>query len=275
VWRRLGAEVQVVEYLDRITPGVDLETAKQLHRVLTKQGMTFSLGQKVTGAAKSADGVTLTVEPAAGGEAREMSADVVLVCIGRRPYTKGLGLENVGIEPDRRGFVTNDHGATSVPGIWVIGDATPGPMLAHKAEEEGSAIAERIAGLPGHVNLETIPGVVYTFPEVAWVGRNEEELKAAGVAYKVGKFPFSANSRARCNHETDGFVKILEDEASKKILGVHMIGAGVGELLAEASLAMEFGASAEDIARTCHAHPTTSEATRQAAMAVDGWAMQM
>ena len=275
VWRRLGAEVQVIEYLDRITPGVDLETAKQLQRVLTKQGMTFSLGQKVTSAATSRSGVTLTVEPAAGGEAREIKADVVLVAIGRRPYTTGLGIETVGIEPDRRGFIANEHGHTSAPGVWVIGDVTHGPMLAHKAEEEGAAIAERIKGLPGHVNLETIPGVVYTFPEVAWVGRTEEELKAAGVAYKVGKFPFTANSRARCNHETDGFVKILEDEASKKIVGVHMIGAGVGELLAEAALAMEFGASAEDIARTCHAHPTTSEATRPAAMAVDGWAMQM
>jgi dihydrolipoamide dehydrogenase len=275
VWRRLGAKVQVIEYLDRITPGMDLEASKTLQRILTKQGMGFSLGQKVTGAVTSDAGVTLTVEPAGGGAAREVTADVVLVAIGRRPYTAGLGLETVGIEPDRRGFIPNDHGRTSAPGVWVIGDATTGPMLAHKAEEEGAAIAERIKGLPGHVNLDIIPGVVYTFPEAAWVGRNEEELKAAGVAYKVGKFPFSANSRARCNHETDGLVKVLEDAATHRILGVHMVGAGVGELIAEAVLAMEFGASAEDIARTCHAHPTTSEATRQAAMAVDGWAMQM
>ena len=275
VWRRLGAEVQVIEYLDRITPGMDLEASRMLQRVLAKQGMAFSLGQKVTGAKTAKSGVTLTVEPAAGGEAREVKADVVLVAIGRRPYTAGLGLETVAIELDRRGFIPNDHGRTSAPGVWVIGDCTTGPMLAHKAEEEGAAVAERIRGLPGHVNLEAVPGVVYTFPEAAWVGRTEEELKAAGTDYKTGKFPFSANSRARCNHETDGFVKVLEDAASKRILGVHMVGVGVGELIGEAVLAMEFGASAEDIARTCHAHPTMSEATRQAAMAVDGWAMQM
>jgi dihydrolipoamide dehydrogenase len=275
VWRRLGAQVTVIEYLDRITPGMDLEAAKQLQRILTKQGMVFQLGRKVTGAVKGEAGVTLSVEPAAGGPAEQVTADVVLVAIGRRPFTTGLGLETVGIELDRRGFVPNDHGRTSAPGVWVVGDATTGAMLAHKAEEEGAAVAELIAGLPGHVNHAVIPGVVYTFPEAAWVGRNEEELKAEGIAYKVGKFPFSANSRARCNHETDGLVKVIEDAATKRILGVHMVGAGVGELIAEAALAMEFGASAEDIARTCHAHPTTSEATRQAAMAVDGWAMQI
>jgi dihydrolipoamide dehydrogenase len=274
VWRRLGAKVTVIEYLDRITPGMDLEAAKSLQKILAKQGFDFQLGQKVTGAETTSAGVRLTVEPSAGGDARTVSADVVLVAIGRRPYTQGLGLESVGIVPDKRGFIENHHGKTSAEGVWVIGDVTTGAMLAHKAEEEGAAVAERIAGEPGHVNYDVIPGVVYTYPEAAWVGHTEEELKAAGVPYKTGKFPFIANSRARCNYETDGFVKVLEHAETKKILGVHMVGVGVGELIGEAGLAMEFGASAEDIARTCHAHPTTSEALRQAAMGVDGWTMQ-
>lgn len=274
VWRRLGAKVTVIEYLDRITPGMDLEASKALQKILAKQGMGFELGRKVTGATVSAAGVELTVEPSAGGEAKKVSADVVLVAIGRRPFTTGLGLETVGVETDKRGFIPNHHGQTNASGVWVIGDVTTGAMLAHKAEEEGAAVAERIAGEPGHVNYDVIPGVVYTYPEAAWVGLNEEELKAAGTPYKAGKFPFMANSRARCNHETDGFVKVLEHSETKRILGVHMVGVGVGELIAEAGLAMEFGASAEDIARTCHAHPTTSEALRQAAMGVDGWTMQ-
>lgn len=276
VWRRLGAKVTVVEYLDRITPTMDKEVSTTFQRVLKKQGMAFELSTKVTKVdPKDGGPIAVTVEPAAGGEARTLEADVVLVCIGRRPYTEGLGLDTIGVAADARGFIPNDHWKTSAPGVYVIGDATYGPMLAHKAEEEGAAVAEVIAGHIGHINFDTIPNVIYTNPEVASVGKTEEELKAAGVTYKVGKFPFMANSRARTNHETDGFVKILEATDTKRIVGVHMVGVGAGELIAEAVLAMEFGASAEDIARTCHAHPTMSEATRQAAMAVDGWAMQM
>jgi dihydrolipoamide dehydrogenase len=274
VWRRLGAEVTVVEYLDRITPGIDEETAKTLQRALTKQGMIFKLGAKVTGAQTSADGVALTYEPVKGGSAETLNADYVLLCIGRRPYTEGLGLDTVGIAPNARGFIDVDHGRTSAPGVWAIGDVTPGPMLAHKAEEEAVAVIELIAGKAGHVNYDVIPSVIYTFPEVATVGKTEEELKAAGVAYKVGKFPFTANSRAKINHEAEGFVKVLADATSDRILGVHMIGPDVSETIGEYCVAMEFAAASEDVARTCHPHPTRSEALRQAAMGVEGWTMQ-
>jgi dihydrolipoamide dehydrogenase len=274
VWRRLGAEVTVVEYLDRITPGMDAETAKTFQRILTKQGVSFKLGTKVTGAKASKTSVALTLEPAAGGAAETLNADYVLVAIGRRPYTDGLGLETVGIVPDKRGFIPNDHFKTSAPGVWVVGDATYGPMLAHKAEDDGVACIELIAGKAGHVNYDLVPSVVYTFPEVAWVGKTEEELKAAGIAYKSGKFPFTANSRAKVNHEGEGFVKVLADAATDKILGVHMIGPQVGEMIGEYCVAMEFSASSEDVARTSHPHPTRSEALRQAAMGVEGWTMQ-
>jgi dihydrolipoamide dehydrogenase len=275
VWRRLGAEVTVVEYLDRILPGTDAEVALALQKALTKQGMSFRLGAKVTGAKVSGNQVELSFEPVAGGAAESIAAEVVLLAIGRRPYTEGLGLESVGITPDRRGFIETDHGRTSAAGVWAIGDVTLGPMLAHKAEEEAVAVIETIAGKAGHVNYEVIPGVVYTSPEVATVGRTEEELKAAGVDYKVGKFPFSANSRARINHEADGFVKVLADARTDRILGAHMVGPDVGEMVGEWCVAMEFVAASEDVARTCHPHPTRSEALRQAAMAVEGWAMQV
>jgi len=275
VWRRLGAEVTVVEYLDRILPGADGEVAKQSQRIFAKQGIVFKLGMKVTGVEKLKSKLKLSMQPAAGGDAETLEADVVLLAIGRRPYTQGLGLETVGITPDRRGQISNDHYRTSAEGVWVVGDVTTGPMLAHKAEDEAVACAELIAGKAGHVNYDIIPGVVYTKPEIAWVGKTEEELKQAGIAYKVGKFPFSANSRARTNHETDGFVKILADVTTDQVLGAHMVGVGAGEMIAEVCVAMEFGASSEDIARTCHAHPTLTEAVRQASMAVDGWAMQM
>ncbi len=274
VWRRLGAEVTVVEYLDRITPGMDAETAKTFQRILTKQGVKFKLGTKVTAAKASKTGVALTVEPSAGGAAETLNADYVLVAIGRRPFTEGLGLETVGIVPDKRGFIANDHFKTSAPGVWVVGDATYGPMLAHKAEDDGVACIELIAGKAGHVNYDLVPSVVYTFPEVAWVGKNEEELKAAGIAYKSGKFPFTANSRAKVNHEGEGFVKVLADATTDQILGVHMIGPQVGEMIGEYCVAMEFSASSEDVARTSHPHPTRSEALRQAAMGVEGWTMQ-
>ncbi len=275
VWQRLGAEVAVVEYLDRIIPGADGEVAKQSKKIFEKQGMTFHLGQKVTGVEKLKTKLKLTMEPAKGGEAQSLDADVVLVAIGRRPYTDGLGLETVGVTPDKRGFIDNTHFQTSAAGVWVVGDATHGPMLAHKAEDDGAACAELIAGKAGHVDYNLVPGVVYTSPEIAWVGQTEEQLKEAGVKYKVGKFPFMANSRARTNHTTEGFVKILADAATDEVLGAHMIGTGVGEMIAEVCIAMEFKASSEDIARTCHAHPTQSEAVRQAAMGVEGWTMQM
>ncbi|SDL62306.1 dihydrolipoyl dehydrogenase [Maricaulis salignorans] len=275
VWRRLGAEVVVVEYLDRILPGMDTELAKAAQRIFAKQGMDFRLGTKVTGVDSSdPDTLKVTLEPAKGGEAETIEADTVLVCIGRRPFTAGLGLENVGIEPDARGFIANDHFRTSAENVWVVGDCTHGPMLAHKAEDEGVACAERIAGKAGHVNYGVIPGVVYTYPELASVGQTEDELKQAGRKYKKGKFPFQANSRARANHATDGFVKILADAETDEILGAHMIGANVGEMIAEICLAMEFRASSEDVARTCHPHPTLTEAVRQAAMGVEGWSMQ-
>ncbi len=274
VWRRLGAKVTVVEYLDRITPGIDEETAKTFQRALTKQGFEFRLGAKVTGAKVSKTGVDLTYEPVAGGAAETLQADYVLLAVGRRPYTEGLGLETVGIVPDKRGVIANDHFKTTAPGVWVVGDVTSGPMLAHKAEDEAVACIELIAGKAGHVNYGIIPGVIYTFPEVATVGKTEEELKAEGVAYKVGKFPFAANSRAKINHETEGFVKVLADAKTDRILGAHMVGPNVGDMIAEYCLAMEFGGASEDVARTCHPHPTRSEALRQAAMGVEGWTMQ-
>lgn len=274
VWRRLGSQVTVVEYLDRICPGLDDETAKNLQRTLSKQGMGFKLGSKVTAAASSATGVELSLEPAAGGAAEQLQADYVLVAIGRRPYTAGLGLETVGLTTDKRGMLDNQQHRSGVPGIWVIGDVTSGPMLAHKAEDEAIVCIERIAGHAAEVNYGAIPSVIYTKPEVATVGQTEEQLKAAGRAYKVGKFPFSANSRAKINHEAEGFVKVLADERSDQILGVHIIGPSAGELIGEYCVALEFSASAEDIALICHPHPTRSEALRQAAMNVHGRAMQ-
>ena len=273
VWRRLGAQVTVVEYLDRITPGMDADLAKAFQRSLTKQGMVFKLGSKVTAAKSSKDGVELTVEPAAGGTAETLKGDVVLVAIGRRPYTEGLGLETLGVAPDKRGFVAHDHFRVA-EGVWVIGDVTHGPMLAHKAEEDSVAVIELIAGKAGHVDYNLVPSVVYTAPEVAWVGQTEDQLKAAGVAYKAGKFPFSANSRAKINHETDGFVKVLADAVTDRILGVHIMGPQAGEMIGEACVAMAFGGSSEDVARVCHPHPTRSEAVKQAAMGVEGWTMQ-
>ncbi len=276
VWRRLGAQVTVVEFLDRIIPGTDLEVAKTFQRILEKQGIAFKLGMKVTGVAKGKTGLIASVEPAKGGAAEKIEADVILVAIGRRPFTDNLGLDEVGVKRDQRGrVVTDDHYQTNVKGIWAIGDVREGAMLAHKAEDEAVACAERIAGKAGHVNYDAIPSVIYTYPEVAGVGKSEEDLKAAGIAYKVGKFPFTANARAKANLTTDGFVKILADAKTDRVLGVHMIGPDVGNMIGEASLGLEFSAAAEDIARTCHAHPTLTEALRQAAMAVDGWTMQM
>lgn len=274
VWRRLGSEVTVVEYLDHIMPGMDAEVQKQALRLFKKQKMKFELGRKVTGVEKSGKSLTVKTEASAGGKEKDIETDVVLVCIGRRPYTTGLGLDAVGVEIDKRGFILTDHFKTNVAGIYAIGDCTHGPMLAHKAEDEGVAAAEIIAGKAGHVNYDAIPGVVYTYPEIASVGKTEEELKEAGTPYKKGKFAFSANGRARANHQTDGFVKILAHEETDEILGAHMIGAHVGDLIAEVTLAMEFKAASEDIARTCHAHPTITEAVRQAAMDVEGWTMQ-
>jgi dihydrolipoamide dehydrogenase len=276
VWRRLGAEVTVVEFLDRLVPTMDTEVGKTFERVLAKQGIKSKLKTKVTGARKGNDGVTLTLEPAEGGKAEELKADVVLVAIGRRPYSNGLGLEEVGVELDERGRVKTDaHFATNIPGIYAIGDVITGPMLAHKAEEEGVAVAEILAGQAGHVNYGAIPGVVYTWPEVASVGETEEQLKARGVAYKVGKFPFTANGRARAMGDTDGFVKLLAEKETDKLLGAHIIGPDAGTLIAELALAIEFGASAEDVARTCHAHPSLNEAVKEAALAVDGRALHI
>lgn len=274
VWRRLGAEVTVIEYLDRICPGMDAELAKTFQRTLAKQGVNFRLGAKVTGAKAGKSKVELTVEPAAGGAAETLSADRVLLAIGRRPYTAGLGLETVGLVPDARGFIETDHFRTSAEGVWAIGDVIHGPMLAHKAEEDAVACIELIAGKAGHVDYDLVPSVVYTAPEVAWVGRTEEQLKAEGRAYKAGKFPFAANSRAKINHETDGFVKVLADAATDEVLGVHILGPQAGELIGEYCVAMAFRAASEDIARICHPHPTRSEAGRQAAMGVEGWTMQ-
>ncbi|MBV9434359.1 MAG: dihydrolipoyl dehydrogenase, partial [Hyphomicrobiales bacterium] len=270
VWRRLGSEVEVIEYLDRILPGMDLEVAKQFQRLMEKQGAKFHLSRKVTKAETTKNGVTLTVEPVAGGEATTMSGDVVLVSIGRRPLTEGLGLKEAGVTLDGRGRVEIDaHFRTNIPGIYAIGDVVRGPMLAHKGEDEGMACAEIIAGKAGHVNYDVIPNVVYTYPEIASVGKTEEELKGEGRPYKVGKFPFMANGRARANRSTEGFVKVLADEATDEVLGVHMLGAGVSEMIAEAAVLMEFKGSSEDLARTCHAHPTMTEAVKEAALAVE------
>ncbi len=276
VWHRLGAEVTVVEFLDRIVPGLDNEIAKTFERLLTKQGLKFKLGTKVTGAVVGESGVALTMEPAKGGESEKLQADAVLLAIGRRPYTEKLGLQEVGVETDQRGFVKIDaHYHTNVPGIFAIGDVITGPMLAHKAEEEGVAVAELIAGQAGHVNYDAIPSVIYTWPEVASVGASEEMLKKDDVAYNVGKFPFMANGRARAMGATDGFVKILADKTTDRVLGAHIIGPDAGTLIAEIVTAIEFGASAEDIARTCHAHPTLSEAVKEAALAADGRALHI
>jgi dihydrolipoamide dehydrogenase len=274
VWRRLGANVTVVEFLDKILPTMDGEVSKQFQRILKKQGMEFKLSSKVTGAEKLKTKIKLTVEPAGGGDAETIDCDAVLVAIGRRPHTEGLGLETVGVTTDKRGFIETKNFRTNAEGVWAIGDVTHGPMLAHKAEDDAVACIELIAGKAGHVDYNTVPNIVYTYPEVASVGKTEEELKEAGVAYKVGKFPFMANSRAKTNHETDGFVKILADAETDKLLGCHIIGVQAGELIAEAVSVMEFGGASEDIARTCHGHPTRSEAVRQAAMGVEGWTMQ-
>lgn len=268
VWRRLGSDVTVVEFLDRILPGTDNEVAKQFQRMLAKQGFDFKLGSKVTGVEKTRGGLKVSVEPAKGGEVQVLDADVVLVAIGRFPYTEGLGLEEAGVALDeRRRIRTDAHYQTNVPGIFAIGDVIAGPMLAHKAEDEGVAVAEILAGQAGHVNYDVIPGVVYTEPEIASVGKTEEELKDAGVKYKTGKFPFTANGRARAMNATDGFVKFIADAETDRVLGAHIVGRGAGEMIHEAAVLMEFGGSAEDLARTCHAHPTMSEAVREAAMA--------
>ena len=269
VWRRLGADVTVVEYLDRILPGMDLDTCKQFQRMLEKQGVKFMLGSKVAKIETAKSAAKVTVEPAAGGEVQILDADVVLVAIGRRPYTESLGLDSLGVAMERGQVVIDSHFATNVPGIYAIGDVVRGPMLAHKAEDEGVAVAEILAGQHGHVNYDVIPGVVYTYPEIASVGATEEDLKARGVAYKSGKFPFTANGRARAMRHTDGFVKVLADAATDRVLGVHILGFGAGEMIHEAAVLMEFGGSSEDLARTCHAHPTMSEAVKEAALAVE------
>jgi dihydrolipoamide dehydrogenase len=270
VWRRLGARVTVVEYLDRILPGMDSEVAKKFRVMLGRQGFEFKLGSKVTGAKTLKSGVKVTIEPAKGGDAETLEADIVLVAIGRVPYTNGLGLEDAGVALDeRKRVIVDDHFATNVPGIFAIGDVVRGAMLAHKAEEEGVALAELLAGQAGHVNYGIIPGVVYTYPEVASVGKTEDELKDEGVAYTSGSFPFMANGRAKANQTTDGFVKVLADARTDQVLGVHILGPQAGELIHECAVLMEFGGSSEDLARTCHAHPTLSEAVKEAALAVD------
>jgi dihydrolipoamide dehydrogenase len=274
VWSRLGAEVTVVEYLDRILPGADGEIAKAAQKAFEKQGLKFRLSTKVMGVEPLKTKLKVAVEPARGGAGENLDADVVLVAVGRRPVTAGLGLEAVGVKTDKRGFIEADH-FRAAPGVWAIGDVIAGPMLAHKAEDDGTAVAQIIAGKAGHVDYNLVPSVVYTSPEIAWVGQTEEQLKAAGVAYKTGKFPFMANSRARTNHQTEGLVKILADARTDRILGAHLMGVAAGEMIGELCVAMEFGASSEDVARTSHAHPTLSEAIRQAAMGVEGWTMQM
>ena len=271
VWRRLGSKVTVIEFLDHILPGMDRELTKQSQRILAKQGLDFKMSSKVTGAKAAKGGVTLTVEPVKGGKAEKIKADVVLVSIGRRPYTEGMGLKKAGVDIDERGFVKVDGDfQTNVAGVFAIGDVIGGAMLAHKAEDEGMAVVEIIAGQSGHVNYDAIPGVVYTWPEIAGLGKTEEQLKEAGVDYRVGKFPFMANSRARCNADSDGLVKILADAKTDRVLGVHIVGPLAGDLIMDAVLAIELGASAEDIARTSHAHPAMGEAVREAALAVDG-----
>ncbi len=276
VWSRLGAKVTVVEYLDQLLPGMDGDVRKEAARIFKKQGMALNLGTKVTGVSVKGGKASVTVEPAKGGDAETLSADVVLVAIGRRPNVTGLELEAIGLSTNARGQIEVGHDfETSVPGVWAIGDVTPGPMLAHKSEDEGIAVAENIAGLTGIVNHDIIPGVVYTNPEFAGVGKTEEELKAAGVAVKIGKFPFAANSRAKANRNTDGFVKVIADAETDRVLGVHIVGTLAGTMIAQAAQAMEFGASSEDIAYTCHAHPTHSEALKEAAMAVLGKPIHM
>jgi dihydrolipoamide dehydrogenase len=276
VWQRLGARVVVVEFLDRILPGIDGEVAKQFQRILEKQGFAFKLGAKLTGVDTSGKKLSAQIEPAAGGKSETLEADVVLVAIGRVPYTDGLGLKEAGVALDKRGCVQIDaHFATSVKGVYAIGDVVAGPMLAHKAEDEGVAAAEILAGQAGHVNYDVIPGVVYTTPEVSAVGKTEEELKQAGVAYTVGKFPFTANGRSKVNQTTEGFVKVLADAKTDRVLGVHIVGREAGEMIHEAAVLMEFGGSAEDLARTCHAHPTRSEAIKEAALAVGKRAIHM
>ena len=276
VWRRLGSKVTVVEFLDGVLPGVDGEVRRQAQRLLEKQGMTFKLSSKLTAVDASGKRLKATIEPAKGGAPEIIEADVVLVAIGRVPYTDGLGLKEIGVKLDERGRIAVDkYYATNVPGIWAIGDVIAGPMLAHKSEDEGIAVAEILVGQAGHVNYDAIPNVIYTYPEIATVGKSEEELKAAGVAYNVGKFPFTANARAKVNLTTEGFVKILADAKSDRVLGVHLVCADAGNMIAEAVIAMEFGASAEDIARTCHAHPTLPEAVKEAAMAVAKRAIHM
>jgi dihydrolipoamide dehydrogenase len=271
VWRRLGAKVTVVEWLDRITPGMDLEVSRQFQRLLSRQGLGFKLAAKVTEVDDGGDRLLVTTEAVDGGEPEKMKADVLLVAVGRRPYTDGLGLEQVGLKTDNHGRIEVDrHYATSVEGIYAIGDVIMGPMLAHKAEDEGVCVAEILAGQSPHLDYDAIPAVIYTAPEVASVGKTEEQLKEAGTAYKAGKFPFSANSRARATGKTDGFVKVLADARTDRLLGVHIIGAEAGTMIAEAALAIEFGASSEDLARSCHAHPTLEEAIKEAALATHG-----
>jgi dihydrolipoamide dehydrogenase len=270
VWRRLGSKVTVVEYLDKILGGMDKDVSKQFQKILTKQGMTFHLSSKVTDVRAQDGKARVTFEPVKGGEADTLEADAVLISTGRIPYTEGLGLEKVGVKLDQRGRIEiDDHFRTSVEGIYAIGDVVKGAMLAHKAEDEGVALAEQLAGQAPHINYDAIPGVVYTWPEVASIGKTEEELKAAGIDYNIGKFPFTANGRARAMNATDGFVKVLADKKTDKVLGAHIIGAGAGDLIHEVGVLMEFGGSAEDLARTCHAHPTLSEAVKEAALAVD------
>lgn len=276
VWSRLGTKVTVVEYLDKVLGAMDGDVSKHFQRMMEKQGLAFKLGAKVTGVEKAGKGAKVTYSPVKGGDAEVLEADVVLVATGRRPYTDGLGLQEAGVALDERGRVAiNDHWQTNIAGIYAIGDVVKGPMLAHKAEDEGVAVAEIIAGQAGHVNFDVIPGVVYTQPEVASVGKTEEELKAAGVEYKVGKFPFTANGRARAMQHTDGFVKILADKATDKVLGAHILGYNAGEMIHELAVLMEFGGSSEDLARTCHAHPTMSEAVRESAMATSGKPIHM
>ena len=276
VWQRLGAEVTVVEYLDRILPGMDKEVATMAQRLLGRQGLQFRLSTKVTAAKASKDGVSLTVQPAAGGDAEALETDVLLVAVGRRPNTADLGLEALGVERDKQGFLpVNAAFQTNVQGIYAIGDCVPGPMLAHKASEDGVACIETISGRVAHIDYNTVPGVVYTFPEIASVGRTEEHLKADNVEYAVGKFPFTATPRARANGHSDGFVKILADKRTDRVLGVHIVGSDAGEMIHEAVLCMEFGGSAEDIARTCHAHPTLSEAVKEAALDALGRVIHM
>jgi dihydrolipoamide dehydrogenase len=275
VWRRLGANVEVIEIQDQLLPGADGEVAKTFRRILEKQGMTFRTSTKVLGSTTERNCVQLDIAPVKGGATEVVEADVVLVATGRRPHVGNLGLETVGLSLDANGFISTKDHRTGVSGIWAIGDVTHGPMLAHKAEEEAVACVELIANQAGHVDYETIPSVVYTSPEIAWVGKTEEEVRAAGISFKVGRFPFSANGRARISHENLGFVKVISGAEDFRILGVHMIGPVASEMIGEACLAMQFHADSEDVARTCHPHPTRSEAFKQASMAVDGWATQI